>query len=394
MEKIKQAIGQLLSEAGITLNGNQPWDMTVHQDQFYSLLLKNVELNIGETYVDGMWDCPHLDQLFDRILSINLDKTAIKHPLFWQSAIKQSLTDFFLPFLNNQTIKKSLVVGKKHYDVGNDLYQKMLDKRMVYTCAYWEGANNLDEAQEKKLQLTCEKLNLKPGMTLLDIGCGWGSLAKYAAEKYGVSVVGLTISQEQAELAKQSCAGLPVEIRFQDYRRLQRGIEQFDRIASLGMFEHVGSKNYRTYMEVIAHCLKNDGLFLLQTIGTNCQRQAINAWINTYIFPNGELPTLGRISRSFEDIFVMEDWQNVGIYYDKTLMAWHHNFNTHWDSLKEKYDERFRRLWNYYLLSNAGAFRARRNQLWQIVLSKKGLRQGFQRPVLSAAKHGLISLFS
>jgi cyclopropane-fatty-acyl-phospholipid synthase len=259
----------------------------------------------------------------------------------------------------------------------------MLDKRMVYTCAYWENAANLDEAQEKKLELTCQKLNLKPGMKVLDIGCGWGSFMKYAAERYGVSAVGITISKEQVDLARDLCSGLPIEIRLQDYRELLNSNIQYDRIVSLGMFEHVGHKNYETYMKTMAHCLKEDGLFLLHTIGSNRFNAATSRWINTYIFPHGQLPSIAAVGASLEGLFVMEDWHNIGVHYDKTLMAWHDNFNAHWDEVKKlsaEYDERFRRMWNYYLLSSAANFRARQIQLWQIVLSKNGLKEGFKRP--------------
>jgi len=264
-----------------------------------------------------------------------------------------------------------MVVAKKHYDLGNDLYMAMLDEKMIYTCAYWDGAQNLDEAQEKKLELCCRKLGLMPGMKVLDIGCGWGGFAKYAAERYDVSVVGVSISKEQIEMGQQRCQRLPVTLRLQDYRDLLNQDEKFDRIVSLGMFEHVGYKNYRTYFNVVSHCLKDNGLFLLQTIGANVSDTTTSSWMHKYIFPNGQLPSIAQIGAAVENIFVMEDWHNFGAYYDKTLMAWHHNFNAHWDDLKSTYDERFRRMWNYYLLSCAGGFRGRMNQLWQIVLSKK-----------------------
>ena len=276
------------------------------------------------------------------------------------------------------------MVGKKHYDIGNDLFEIMLDKRLTYTCAYWDsGALNLDEAQEAKLELTCQKMELEPGMKVLDIGCGWGSFAKYAAKKYRVSVVGVTISPRQSELGQRLCKGLPVEFHLQDYRDLPQLGKTFDRIVSLGMFEHVGYKNYPKYMEVASKCLQKEGLFLLHTIGSDvstkcCQSQ----WIDRYIFPNGQSPSIQQIGSSLEGKFVMEDWHNFGSNYDPTLMAWHKNFNEHWDSIKANYDERFRRMWNYYLLSCAASFRARDCQLWQIVLSKKGVEGGYRRPAL------------
>jgi cyclopropane-fatty-acyl-phospholipid synthase len=251
----------------------------------------------------------------------------------------------------------------------------MLDKRMVYTCGYWKDAKTLDEAQEAKLDLTCKKLNLKPGMKVLDIGCGWGSFAKYAAEKYKVKVVGITVSKEQAVLAKALCKGLPIEIRLQDYRDLN---EKFDRIVSLGMFEHVGYKNYKTYMKVVHRCLKDDGLFLLHTIGGNKSVKSTDPWIDKYIFPNSMLPSIKQMGDAIEDYFVMEDWHNFSADYDKTLMAWYNNFENSWNKLKDDYDERFHRMWRYYLLACAGTFRARKSQLWQIVLSKDGIKEGYR----------------
>ncbi len=252
----------------------------------------------------------------------------------------------------------------------------MLDKRMVYTCGYWRNANNLNDAQEAKLELTCKKLNLKPGMKVLDIGCGWGSFAKYAAEKYKVKVVGITISKEQVILGNKLCKGLPVEIRLQDYRDLN---EKFDRIVSLGMFEHVGPKNYKTYMKVVDRCLKDDGLFLLHTIGTNTIKGRADRWINKYIFPNGVLPSVNQITKSTEGLFVLEDWHNFREDYSKTLRAWHTNFNNNWDKIKKDYDERFKRMWNYYLVSMAAGFRVgKKFQLWQIVFSKNGVEGGYE----------------
>ncbi len=375
--------GKLVQEvfalANITINGDKPWDITVNDDQFYHRLLSNTELSIGETYVEGLWDCPKLDELFYRILVANLERKALSHPKFWRSAIKQSLYEISHTLFNRQTKSKSLVVGRHHYDIGTDLYTAMLDKRMIYSCAYWNGAKTLDDAQELKLKMVCQKLGLKPGMSVLDIGCGWVGFAKYAAENYGVSIVGITISKQQYDYAFKSCSELPIEIRFQDYRDLLHKQEKYDRIVSIGMFEHVGNKNYSTYMKTVAHCMKEDGLFLLHTIGANSSDNVSSSWLNKYIFPNAYIPTIAQISSNFENIFVMEDWHNIGANYDQTLMAWYDNFNQHWNKLNQKYDERFRRMWNYYLLSCAGSFRARHNQVWQILLSKKGILHGYFR---------------
>jgi cyclopropane-fatty-acyl-phospholipid synthase len=251
----------------------------------------------------------------------------------------------------------------------------MLDKGMNYSCGYWNKAETLDKAQEAKLDLICRKTALKPGMKVLDIGCGWGGFAKYAAEKYDVRVLGITVSREQVEFARKFCKGLPVEIELQDYRKLT---EEFDRIISIGMFEHVGSRNYRTYMKVVHRCLTSDGLFLLHTIAGNSSVSSTDPWINKYVFPNSILPSAKRITSAAEGVFVLEDWHSFGQHYDKTLMTWYGNFTKNWDKIKDTYDQRFYRMWTYYLLSCAGSFRSRRNQLWQIVFSKKGIQGGYQ----------------
>ncbi len=273
---------------------------------------------------------------------------------------------------NRQTKSRAFIVGKRHYDLGNDLYQAMLDKRLNYTCAYWKNADNLDDAQEAKLDLVCKKIGIHTGMRILELGCGWGSFAKYAAEKYGASVLGVTVSKEQVEWGMENCKGLPVELRLQDYRDVQG---QYDAVISIGVMEHVGYKNYRTYMKVADRCLKPGGIAFIHTIGSNISRTAANAWTDKYIFPNGMLPSIAQLGQAMEGIFVMEDWHNIGPHYDRTLMAWHQNFSNAWPDLQEKYGERFERMWRYYLLSSAGGFRSRTHQLWQIVMTRPGTTQ-------------------
>jgi cyclopropane-fatty-acyl-phospholipid synthase len=350
----------------VQVNGDRPWDVRVHDERLYSRVLGGGSLALGESYMDGWWDAPKLDEFLYKVLSAHLERAVVSSGLIW-NAIKARL-------VNEGAKRFAFDVGEAHYDLGNDLYNAMLDKRLVYTCGYWKDAKNLDEAQEAKLDLVCRKIGLKAGQRVLDIGCGWGSFAKFAAEKYGAHVVGVTISKEQAELARELCKGLPVEIRLQDYRDVN---EQFDHIISLGMFEHVGPKNYRTYMEVAHRCLKDGGLFLLHSIGNNKSVAMGEPWVSKYIFPHGVLPSIAQIGKAMEGKFVMEDWHNFGPYYDKTLMAWFENFDRAWPQLKEKYGDRFYRMWKYYLLSCAAAFRARHIQLWQIVLSKDGVPGGY-----------------
>lgn len=366
--KYKSLVKELLSLAGIEINGRNPWDIQVHDERFYKRAITEVELGLGESYMDGWWDVEQLDEMIFRIVRADLQSKVKRN-----FKIAFQLAGFYL--FNMQARHRAFIIGERHYDLGNDLFQNMLDKRMNYSCAYWKNASNLDEAQENKLKLICEKLYLKPGMRVLDIGCGWSAFGKYAAEKYRVEVVGITVSKEQVSLGKELCRGLPVEIRLMDYRDLN---EEFDRIVSVGMIEHVGYKNYRTYFKIAEKCLNEDGLFLLHTIGEVRSVKNTDAWTHKYIFPNGMLPSVAQLAKAVEGLFVIEDLHNFGADYDKTLLAWFNNFNNNWYKLKDKYGERFYRMWKYFLLSSAGAFRARnKNQLWQIVLSKNGIPGGY-----------------
>ena len=368
MQPAKAIVQNLLNYADIEINGPRPWDIQVHDERFYGRVLKEGSLGLGEAYLDGWWDAPELDEFFTRLLAADLDEKISGNwkALLWKAG--QLL-------INRQTKKAAPKVGEHHYDLGNDLFCAMLDRRQVYTCGYWPNARNLDEAQEAKLDLVCRKLRLQPGQTVLDIGCGWGSFAKFAAEKYQVAVVGVTVSKEQVELGRDMCSGLPVQLQFKDYRDVTG---EYDHIVSLGMFEHVGAKNYRTYMQVVSDHLKPEGLFCLQTIGINSSCNVNDPWFDRYIFPNYLLPSPAQISQAIEKLFVIEDWHSFGNDYGKTIMAWFKNFDDNWESLRPKYGDRFYRMWKYYLLTCAGAFRARKNNLWQIILSKKGVPGGYE----------------
>lgn len=365
---LKYFIKKKFQQADIHLNGNRPWDFQVHDERFFPKVFYKHSLGLGESFMAGWIDSTHLDESICRIMKTHFKKP----PMLFLRTLNRLTSSLNC---NRQTKRRALIVGKKHYDLSNELFEYMLDKRMTYSCGYWRNAKDLNEAQENKLNLICQKLELKPGMKVLDIGCGWGSFAKYAAEKYGVQVVGITISREQLELAKVLCKGLPIELRFQDYRDIN---DTFDRITSIGQMEHVGYKNYRNYMKTVANALKDDGLFLLHTIGNNYSSYEGDPWIDKYIFPNGMLPSCAQLAYACEDFFVMEDWHNFSADYDKTLLAWFHNFDKHWDKLKHRYDEGFYRMWKYYLLACAGGFRARQLQLWQIVYSKSGVPGGYR----------------
>lgn len=359
----------LLARADVQIGGSRPWDIQVHNPRLYARVFSQGSLGLGEAYMDGWWDVDQPDEFFSKVLRAQIDQkvTRIKRAFRWLMGTA----------LNFQVVGRAFEIGERHYDKGNSLFERMLDSRMNYSCGYWKDASNLDDAQEAKLDLCCRKLELEPGMRLLDIGCGWGGMARYAAERYGVKVVGLTVSKEQAEYARTHCEGLPIEIRLEDYRAHQG---RYDRIVSIGMFEHVGHRNYRTYFQAAKRLLEPEGRFLLHSIGTNVSITRTDPWIEKYIFPNSMLPSARQITKAMEGLFVLEDWHNFGADYDPTLMAWHRNFEEAWGDLSKQYDERFRRMWRLYLLMSAGAFRARDNQLYQVLLSPRGVSGGLRVP--------------
>ena len=365
MSSAKRFIRDLFAGAGVTVNGTRPWDIHVNNERLYARVLGGRNLGLGEAYMEGWWDCPRIDEFIHRVVLAELEGRV-------RCGLRVMARMLPHVVLNLQTLSRSRVVAEHHYDLGNDLFRAFLDPYLQYSCAYFDGVDDLSLAQRRKLRLICEKLELGPGHRLLDIGCGWGGLARYAAERYGCSVVGVNISRRQIAFAREYCRGLPVEIRECDYRLLD---EPFDRIVSVGMFEHVGRRNYRTFFETVARCLEPDGIFLLHTIGSNESEWACDPWISKYIFPNGMLPSIARIGRASEGLFVMEDWHNLGPHYDRTLLCWNENFQSAWPELCERYGLRFRRMWEYYLQSCAGAFRARNIQLWQIVFTTMGRGQ-------------------
>ncbi|PTY37281.1 cyclopropane-fatty-acyl-phospholipid synthase [Saccharospirillum sp. MSK14-1] len=359
----------MLALADIRINGERPWDIQIYNTAFYKRILRDGSIGLAESYMDGWWGCEQLDEFFTRVLRARLnDRVGLLVKL------KLALSAVAYQLLNFQSIKRAFHVGEAHYDIGNDLYRRMLDPRMMYSCGYWTKADNLADAQTDKLDLICRKLKLEPGMKLLDIGCGWGGMAAYAAEQYGVEVTGVTISREQHKLACEMVQGLPVDIRLQDYRSLTG---HYDRIVSVGMFEHVGVKNYRTFFTKAAELLSDDGLFLLHTIGDEITTKAPEPYIHKYIFPNGKIPSRQEITRSSIDLLRLEDWHNFGPDYDRTLMAWADNINKAWEELPQ-YDERFQRLWRFYLYSCAGFFRSRQGQLWQLVFTKPSFHHEYR----------------
>ncbi len=359
---VPSSLARWLDQADIRINGSRPWDLQLNRPRLFGRVLRHWSLGLGEAYVDGDWDCEQLDEFFTRLLRLRADERPLG-----LARLKLAWALLGAAWHNPQAPDKAFEVAHRHYDLGNDLFECMLDWRMVYSCAYWASARTLEQAQEDKLEMICRKLQLAPGMSLLDIGCGWGGLARHAALHHGAQVTGITVSKEQARYAQQLCAGLPVSLRVMDYRNLSG---RFDRIASVGMFEHVGPKNHATYLSTARRLLADDGLFLLHTIGADRPNGHTDPWIERYIFPGGRLPAASELARAAERGFVIEDWHNFGADYDRTLMHWHARFEDAWPRLRDRYGERFRRMWRYYLLSCAGFFRSRQGQLWQLVLAK------------------------
>ena len=363
----------LLERADVRVGGTREWDIQIHHPQVLQRILAQGSLGLGESYMDRWWDCERVDEFIARVLRARLDRR-VGSPGLWLSVLRARV-------MNLQSVARAWQVGREHYDLGNDLYQAMLDPYMAYSCGYWTRATTLEQAQEAKLDLICRKLGLVRGMTLLDIGCGWGSLLRFAAEHYGVHGLGLTVSAEQAKWGAEKAKGLPIRFELTDYRQFNvNGSQRFDRIASIGMFEHVGHKNYRDYMAMARRSLIDDGLFLLHTIGKNQTHLNIDPWIEKYIFPNGALPALSELAAAAEQDFIIEDIHNFSADYDKTLMAWYERFEAAWPTIQTNYTERFHRMWRYYFLCCAGTFRARDNQLWQVVLSPSSVEGGYRRP--------------
>ncbi len=358
----KNQLERIFDAADIKIGGNRPWDIHIHNPLVFRRAITEGNLGLGESYIDGFWECDDLEEFMFRLISSKADEKIVAPVMFIGKWIGKTY--------NLQRPSRAYTVGETHYNAGNDLFKAMLDQRLIYSCGYWKEAATLDEAQENKLCLIFNKLQLQPGMHLLDIGCGWGGAARFAAEHYKVSVTGITISTEQAKIAKEYCADVPVTIELIDYRKLQGS---FDRIYSIGMFEHVGYKNYHNYFDLISRCLKPDGLTLLHTIGSNTPTTNGDAWSCKYIFPNSMLPAASQITKNYEGLFILEDWHVFSYDYSLTLKAWYNNFEKHWPLLQSSYSERFHRMWRYYLLSFSGAFRSRSIQLWQILLSKNGL---------------------
>lgn len=354
--RYKKRFAEMMSLADVQIDGERPWDMQVHREEAFPRFFAYGSLGMGESYMDGWWDCDQLDELFNRISRADLQS-------------KLQLTDLLLGLqarlMNIKEYGAATGGGNQHYDLGRELYRRMLDKRMMYSCAYWMNAKTLDQAQEHKLDLIARKLRLRPGMKVLDIGCGWGGAIHYFAERYGVEGVAVTLSLDQRNAARELCSDYPVDIRLQDFREVD---EMFDCSYSIDMFGHLGRKDYRTYMEVVKRNLRPGGLHLVQTVG--CEKSAKpDPWVDRYIFPGGRIPSAKEIMEAAYGVLVLDDWHSFTKDYDRTFMTWHANLNSAWEDLDGDYDEQMKRMWRFYLMSFAGVFRSGFSQLWQIVFA-------------------------
>jgi cyclopropane-fatty-acyl-phospholipid synthase len=359
-----------LASAGVEVGGDRPWDIQVNRPELYARVFAEGSVGAGEAYMDGWWDCPALDEFFLRVVSADLGGRLKPNLHTLGLALSARLQ-------NRQSRHRALQAVKTHYDLDVAVFEATFDRRLTGSCGYWKNAGTLDEAQEAKLDLVCRKIGLTANQHVLDIGCGWGAFMGFAAERYGASCVGVTVSEQQVDYARKRYAGLPADFQLMDYRAFDGSA---DHVVSMGMFEHVGPRNYRTYFARAQRALRPGGVFLLHTIFANEREATIDPWLDRYIFPSGALPTVGQIATAVEGLFVIEDVENFGPDYDRTLMAWRENFRGHWPELSDRYGERFCRMWDYYLSCCAGAFRSRAISVGHFVLSPAGVPGGWRRP--------------
>lgn len=377
----KKVIQELAEQCGMRIDGSNPWDPQVKDERFYNRVFAHGSIGLGESYMEGWWDCERLDEFFYKVTLLHV-RNLLDNPFRYLATWLEAL------FLNRQSRNRSKKVIDVHYNLSNAMYRAMLGESMAYTCGYWKNAKTLDEAQYAKYDLICQKLRLKPGERVLELGCGWGGFAQYASEKYGVHLVSVNISEEQIKFARETFKGA-AEFHLCDYRDRQAYNptgEKFDKAVSIGMCEHVGVKNYRSWLQLVAYQLKDHGMFLLHSIGSHQYDVEVDPWMNKYIFPNSTLPSPRSLGSAIDNVLNIEDWHDFGVDYHTTLMEWFKNFDADWQAHRQvpnrmkltgMNQETFYRMWKYYLMSVAGGFRSRYISLWQLVLSKKGILGGY-----------------
>jgi cyclopropane-fatty-acyl-phospholipid synthase len=356
-------VRRALAAADIEIDGHRPWDIRVNDPAFYLRMMPNPAFQIGQTYMDGMWDCDAIDEMVFKLIASRVYAQHEKGGVF-------HLRNALARVRNMQSRARAGEVALAHYDLDLDLYRGMLDETLTYTCAYWDAPGaTLADAQRAKLRLICDKLELKPGQTLLDIGCGFGGLAAFAAEHYGVKTLGVTNSQQHCTVARTLYPHL--ELALMDYRELPALGRRFDAVASVEMIEAVGPKNFTTYFDVVSQCLAPRGAFLLQSFISPASRFVCNEWFDRYIFPNGVVPSFPQLHAASAMTFgAPTDVHELGLHYPSTLLAWDRNLRATWPRLRSRNDERFRRMWHFYLTSLAGVFRAEDLRLCQVLYRK------------------------
>ncbi len=355
-------VTDLLLSADIRIDGSRHGDIQVHNEKFYRRVAAGGSLALGEAYMDGWWDCDDLGEFTRKIV-----KGRLKVPLDLHAA-----KIYLMSVIGNlQTPQGSKRVADVHYELPSKMYALFLGPSNQYTSFYYAHTDNDVQAEEARLELICRKLKLNKNDRVLDIGCGWGGFAKYAAQKYGCHVTGVSIAREQIKFARQYAKGLSVQFKIQDYRQLKGS---YDKIFSGGMLEHVGYKNYPTYMKKIAELLTDDGIAVIDCIGGNVPGKGPNPWVGKYIFPNSMVPSPSQISSAFEKHLVLEDWHNFRHDYSRTARYWKNEFIKNWGKIQALdqtlFNERFYRMWLYYLSLFEGAFEASHIQQWQLVFVK------------------------
>lgn len=333
-------------------------------DHVIQRIARDWEFQLGETYINGGWDVADGDlRNLLYILRAN----------FSEYSISRWLQPFVKLYQEWNKVSRSYFNVSQHYDLEEDFFRLFLDKDLHYSCAYFTNSEvSLEQAQQDKCQHIAEKLLLQPGQRVLDIGCGWGSMAFYLTEHFGVEVTGLTLSTEQLKVAERRAQerGLTnVNFKLQDYRE-HTGV--YDRIVSIGMFEHVGKPNYDSYFKKIKDVLVDDGVALIHSIGRSGPPGLTNPWIRKYIFPGGSVPSLSEMSQGIEHAeLMMTDIEILRLHYAKTLRIWQQRFHAHKEVIREKMGERFYRMWDFYLTICEISFQYTDSVVFQIQLAKQ-----------------------
>lgn len=329
-------------------------------------LLIDMSLGFGEGYMNGDIE---VEGDLNQVVRVGLSYIKL------QKRTRQSLFNIFkLNILQSNSRKAAKQNISHHYDLGNDFYRLWLDLKMIYSCAYFRNDHDsLEQAQMQKIDMCCRKLQLKPNERLLDIGCGWGSLLINAAKNFGVQGTGITLSKEQLEYGRQQVSqeGLEdrVHLEYLDYRELAQLNKTFDKIVSVGMFEHVGKANMKHFLENARKVLRPGGLLLLHTIGKTAE-EPTDSWIRKYIFPGGYLPDLGSILHNTTHLGLdFIDCENIRVHYSKTLDKWGKRFERNEKRIRTMFDDRFFRMWRFYLTSCSASFLHGGMHVFQLLFS-------------------------